>query len=158
MNQTELLKHQAAQDQAQIHNLQLRLANAVARAERAEEELKALAEQEPVMCNAALGNGDGTYSSHFLKWPLKAYEKPIHPVSEFFYARPIPAHPSQPGAVGDATSPIPPEWIAAVTAARDQFLKYAELHLAKGTQDGNEKARANQHNADILTKLLERAK
>jgi len=94
MNQTELLKRQAAQDQAQIHNLQLRLANAVARAERAEEELKALAEQEPVMCNAALGNGDGTYSSHFLKWPLKAYEKPIHPVSEFFYARPIPASPS----------------------------------------------------------------
>lgn len=49
---------------------------------------------------------------------------------------------------------IPTEWIAIITFARDIFLKYADLHRAKKTQDGDEKARVNQHNADVLTKLL----
>lgn len=55
-------------------------------------------------------------------------------------------------------TPIPPDWIAAVTFARDIFLNYADLHRGKCTQDGDEKALANQSHADMLTKLLERAK
>lgn len=202
MNKTELLKHQAAQDQAQIRNLQLRLARAVARAEKAEAELKAMgADQKPLLYIQFSNCG-----AHIRFWTknmdrMQAQQAAFpEPEMAALYARPIPATPSalrrdaarviaawdgtvlqksndgrlqqemehlreligaeytpQPVTVR-ATYPIPAEWIAAVTASRDQFKHYANLHRAKGTPDGDEKAWVNQHNADILTKLLERAK
>lgn len=225
MNQTELLKHQAAQDQAQIHNLQLRLAKAITqhsrailRAEKAEAELKTLSDEYQATCAASNATLDrmekaeaelkelheqqpllhiqfSDCGAHIRFWTRSKQrmqeQQAAAPKSPMvtLYASPIPAAPStlhcdaaRVLAAWDGTvlpkshdgrlqqemeclreslkagrAPIPPEWIASVTASRDQFLRYADLHRAKDTRDGYEKARVNQHNADVLTALLERA-
>lgn len=96
MNQTELLKHQATQDQAQIRNLQLRLARAVARAEKAEAELKAMgADQKPLLyiqfsnCGAHIR----FWTKNMDRMQAQQAAFPESPMVTL-YARPIPATPS----------------------------------------------------------------
>jgi len=57
-----------------------------------------------------------------------------------------------------ATAPsVPDEWRAAMQEAHDTFQRYADLHRAKNTRDGYEKARPYQKSANKLYALLQSA-
>lgn len=150
MNYHELMNKRATADQAQIHALQLRVAEQAA-------ELRALREQKPVgwewwaeASELWLSCDDQGHANRCIKNGRTV---------RALYARPIPAeHTPPPTVAGGAAYPIPQEWRAAVIGARGQFQHYADLHRAKGTPDGEEKAQVNQDYADMLTALLERAK
>lgn len=52
---------------------------------------------------------------------------------------------------------VPEEWRKALQEAHDTFQRYADLHRAKDTPDGHEKAKANQKLANKLYALLQSA-
>jgi len=52
---------------------------------------------------------------------------------------------------------VPEEWRAAMQEAHDTFQRYADLHRAKDTRDGHEKARPYQKLANKLYALLQSA-
>ena len=159
MNQTELLKHQAAQDQAQIHNLQLRLENAVARAEKSEAELKALAEQEPIIyewwseaTELWLPCDDKDQANRCIEKGRK-----IRPL----YARPIPAeHTPQPATVGGAAYPIPAEWLDIVKELADDAEYACDIQYPYRSVYPGDMTKYHAEMAIVrrARKLLERAK
>jgi len=61
------------------------------------------------------------------------------------YAAPVPA------------PAVPEDWREAMQEAHDTFQRYADLHQAKGTHDGYEKAKANQKLANKLYAMLQSA-
>lgn len=50
-----------------------------------------------------------------------------------------------------------PELLEALTKCRDVFMRYAELHAAKGTPEGVEKAKANHDLATMCEAAISRA-
>lgn len=52
---------------------------------------------------------------------------------------------------------VPEDWREAMQKAHDTFQRYADLHQAKGTHDGYEKAKANQKLANKLYAMLQSA-
>ena len=98
---------------AEVESLRDQVNGLTGSLERAEKALKEAQEQQPVLCHAAFSNGDGTYSYDYVKWPLRTYEKPVHPVEQFFYARPVPAAVAAPA--------VPKEWREVMTELADDL-------------------------------------
>lgn len=118
-----------------IADLERELQRQSDRAHAAEMELKGLLEQVPLTFvhdpNGYALDGKHTEIADAL------------PVGTDLYSRPIPA------------PAVLEEWREAMQKAHDTFQRYADLHQAKGTHDGYEKAKANQKLANKLYALLQ---
>lgn len=107
-------------------------------------ELAKMREQEPVAYVKYKATG-GNVGLSWIAVPTDAY----YPrEGEQLYTSPIPA---------PAAPSVPEEWRKALQEAHDTFQRYADLHQAKGTHDGYEKAKANQKLANKLYAMLQSA-
>ena len=132
-----ILRVNVIESQQQIHDLQTRLAAAIERADRAEAELAKLRKQKPVAWCDPVEFKEDPWS--FQGFRCRTNNYPTMPL----YAAPIPA--------------VPAEWREAMQEAHDTFQRYADLHRAKDTRDGHEKAKLNQKLANKLYALLQSA-
>ena len=149
----------SAQAAREIDRLQAGMADAIRRAEKAEAELNALAEQEPIIY-------DWWSEATELWLPCDDKDQANRCIEKgrkirSLYARPIPAeHTQQPATVGYAAYPIPQEWLEVMKELADDAQYYCDMQYPYRDRYHRDMVKYNAE-MDIVHRareLLERAK